>query len=137
MVQFAVLDEYEDGWAAVRGEDEFYTETPSGDEISFGSSSVGNGERRVRIFTALCVRFGEIPLLDDPQIIPTKIAIAGMSEIAGYLFAVHYDTLTPSDAYYPEELPRMLGVSKKTVSKYCRRILREAEEKRVGGIKNK
>ena len=133
MVQYMVLDEYDNGWKAIRGNDEFYASGPSGERIEFGSSSVGPNRQRVRPFTALCVKYGALPKLDNPELVPTDIAIGGKAEVTAYLFAVHRDEFTPDGEFKPTELATRLGVSYDTVSAHCRRVVTSVGDRKVGG----
>jgi hypothetical protein len=134
MVEYGALDEYSNGWKAIRGDEVFYASGPSDERIEFGSSSVGPNRRRVRAFTALCVKYGELPKLDDPELVPTDVAIGGKEEIAAYLLAVHRDAFTPEDAFKPTELATRLDISYDTIRAYCRRVINSVSDRKVGGI---
>jgi hypothetical protein len=134
MPPYNLLDEYENGWQAVRGNDVFYISTPSADRLEFGSSAVVPNRRRVRLFAALCVKHGELPRLDDPGVVPTDVAVGGKSEIAAYLWAIHRDHFIPESDRRPTELAAELDVSYDTVTTYCRRVLRSVSDRKVGGM---
>lgn len=138
MVRYAILDEYENGCKAIRGEDECHVLTAEGDRIELGSSSIGSNERRARLYAALRMQHGDIPLLDDPETIPLKIALAGKPAIASYLYAAHRDTFYDSTEGYrgvSRLIADLLDVRRSTVPKYHRRTLNEVEKQRVGGAK--
>ncbi len=126
-----VLDEYQNGWKSVRKERVYYCVTPSDEQIEFGRHYTGRW--RSRVFTALCVHFGKLPLLDDPEIIPTKVAIAGKPEILGYLWSVHQEEFTLSGERYPTQLFDRLDITRETAVKYRRRVLNSVKDKKVGG----
>lgn len=134
MVQVALLDEYESGWAAIRGKKVFYVRTPSGEEIEFGSSARVSNRRRARVFAALCVNLGPLPMHSDPEVVPVKVAAAGKPEIASYLMAVHQEHYTPEDQYKPREISDVLNVSYDSVSAYWRRVIRSVEDQKVAGV---
>jgi hypothetical protein len=133
MPPYRLLDEYENGWQAIRGNEVFYASTPSGEQIEFGSSAVVPNRRRVRLFAALYVKYGELPRLDDPGVIPTDVAVGGKSEITAYLWAIHRDHFIPERDRRPTELAARLDVSYDTVTTYCRRVLRSVIDRKVGG----
>lgn len=134
MPPHVIFDEYDNGWMAVRGEEKFYVQTPSDEKLDFGSSGIQSNRRRVRLFAALCTQLGQLPILDDPNVVPVDVAVAGKSEIAAYLWAVHSEYYIPENQYYPEGIAERLGVSEKTITTYCRRVIRGAKQKKVGGI---
>jgi hypothetical protein len=127
MAVHTLLDEYENGWKAVRGEASFYAELPSGEKIEFGSSAVRPNGRRVRLFVALCSLLGELPLLDSSDVVPVRVAAAGKPEIAAYLTAVHEDL-------HQVAIANVIGVSLDTVSAYNGRVLRKAGERKIAGL---
>jgi hypothetical protein len=134
MVRHAVLDRYESGWKAIRGESIFFAKSPEGEKFDFGSSQIARGRKRVRLFTALCVKFGGVPKLEDPEVVPVEVAAAGKPFIAGYLWAVHFGYYTPEKSYRPDEIADRLNVTPKSVTTYCRRVIRSVEDEKVGGI---
>jgi len=111
----------------------YYVQTPAGEEIEFGSSAIGFNRRRTRLFAALCVKLGRLPILDNPETVPVSVAAAGKAEIAAYLWASHRDHYTPSQEHYPVLISERLGVSEDTITKYCRRVLRSVDDKKTGG----
>lgn len=131
MVRYRLIDEYQNGWTAERGKENFFVSTPDDDEIEFGNSSIGSNRRNARLFAALCVRFGRLPLINDPEVVPVVVAAAGKSEIAGYLWAVHSDYYTPEDSYRPVEIAEQLDVAHETVTTYCRRVVNSVEDQRI------
>lgn len=139
MVQYRVIDEYKNGWMAVRGEEECFARTPSGKEISFGSSARVFNTRRVRLYVALCVRLGELPLLENRDVVPVSVAVAGKPEIVAYLYANNYRDILDERSERPDEewshpvrvFATQAGISHRTVSKYCSRVVREVQDRRV------
>lgn len=139
MPQSAILDEYENGCAAIRGRSESYVQTPDEKvgKFEFGSSARDFNNQRARVYAALYVQLGPVPLLDDDDAIPVKVATAGKPAIAAYLFANHardYYTVGESVRDVYRRIANPLDVGIHTVQKYLRRVLREVQDKRIGGI---
>ena len=99
MVQYKLIDEYDNGWKAIRGESNYYVQTPTENQIIFGSSTRAPKRRRARLYAALCVRLGKLPMLYDPEAVPVEVSTAGKAEIAAYLWAVHYDCYIPDGEF--------------------------------------
>lgn len=133
MIQYKLLDEYDTGWKAIRGTKAYYVENPEGEEIEFGSAAISSNRRRSRLFAALCVKIGRLPVLDNPEIVPVSVAAAGKAEIAAYLWSLHYDHYTPDHEYNPVLISERLGVSEDTITKYSRRVLRSVKDQKIGG----
>lgn len=133
MPPYKLIDEYESGWKAVRGASEFFVETPTDREIEFGNAGNVFNRRRTRLFAALCVRFGDLPKHDHWEAVPARVASAGKAEIAAYLWAVHYDDYKSDGNYRPDGIGEVLDVNEETVTKYCRRVIRSVEDKKIGG----
>ncbi|MDS0477920.1 hypothetical protein [Natrinema sp. 1APR25-10V2] len=137
MALYDILDEYENGCVAVRGPTTCFVDIPDGDRVVFEESTRVLYDRRARVYAALYVMLGPIPLLDDRDVIPVKVAAAGKPAMAAYLFANHGgDYYSESERKYEvyQKVGSALGIGGTTVKKYHRRVLRDVQDKRVGGI---
>lgn len=131
MVRYRVLDKYENGCAAIRGIESHYVRTEDDNEIPMGTP-YGVAGTRTRLYAALRVQFGHIPLIDDQDLIPVDLAVSGKPVIAAYLYVAHWDDYS-SDRKRKKEVADRLDVDIGTVIKYFRRVLKQVEDKRLGG----
>lgn len=133
MVQYRIVDEYENGCAAIRGRDSYYARTEDGQEIEMGNSSIVTVERRTRLYAALRVQLGAIALIEDQDLIPVDVAVAGKPVIAAYLYVAHWNNYS-TEPERRHAIAARLGVGYSTITKYLRRVLKQAAEQRVGGV---
>lgn len=92
------------------------------------------------MYTALRALYGEIPLTDDREFIPIKIAVAGKPVMATYQYMSnyhYYKTMEPRRDEGKRHLAEQLGVSRETVQKYFRRVADDASEIKVGGFRDR
>lgn len=125
-----VYDIYEDGTAAGRHNLEYFVYT-SDCELIFVERDV-----HYRLYAGLRALIGDIPILDDRDIVPVAVAADGKPAIATYLYAVHrryYSDVVGSDSPGRRELAEQLDITTKTVQKYLSRTVRRIEERKVGG----
>lgn len=89
-----------------------------------------------KIYAALRALYGDVPLVDDRQVVPIKIAVAGKPAIATYQYMAHYQYYDDFGTGYnsgKEEIADLVGVSDSTMKKYLRRIARQAMDIRIQG----
>ena len=109
----------------------YWVRTSSGELIEM------EGNHQARVYAGLRALLGDIPLLEDREVVPVDVAIKGKPMITTYLFAAH-------TGYYRglgwgrrgqgrRELAKTIGVRPDTIQKYLRRISKKAEEKRIDG----
>lgn len=120
-----VIAEYSNGTVAHREDRQYYVRKPDGEKIDIPSA--GLQAKRVRLVAAMVALFGDVPMVDDPDLIPVDIAVAGNPAIASYLYAVHIDSVT-WDAR--DEIGEIMDVDPDTVSKYWSRFLSEVADQR-------
>lgn len=107
----------------------------------------GNGKRfetgwflQGSMYTALRALYGDIPLADDREFVPVKIAVAGKPAIATYQYMAHieyYRNLGPRRDEGKYAVAELIDVSRETVQKYFRRIAEEASELQIGGLRDR
>lgn len=126
-----VYDIYEDGTAAIYHDLQHYVYTADGELMPVGWNL------HYRLYAGLRALIGDIPLLDDRDIVPVVVAADGKPAMATYLFAVHREYYIDEgwwgDSPGRTELAEQLDVTPKTVQKYISRTARRIDEKRIGG----
>lgn len=127
-----VYDVFETGCAAVRNGDEYFVYTADDELLEMEERN------QARIYAGLRTLVGPIPLLDDRDVVPVKVATAGKPFITLYLYMAHRD-------YYHEigwygrnpkgrlELAKAIEVAPQTIQKYLARAVKEIRELKVGG----
>lgn len=130
-----IYDEYEDGTIAARDGDTYVVLTPDGEETEFKGTSDPINILRARLFAALYVQLDGVPIIDDKSVVPVSVALAGKPVIASYLFTVHASRAEQINWSFKGKyaLAPLLDVQPETISKYHRRTLENAEDKRIGG----
>lgn len=91
------------------------------------------------MYAALRALYGDIPLVDDRDFIPVKIALAGKPAMATYHYMAHfqyYNNLGPRREAGKKAIAEEFDVSRETVQKYFRRVANEASEIEIGGTSN-
>jgi hypothetical protein len=92
------------------------------------------------MYAAIRALYGDIPLSDDRQFIPTKIAVAGKPAMVAYQYMAHiqyYRDLGPRRDEGKRAVAGQFDVSRETVQKYFRRVADHASELQIGGIRDR
>ncbi|MDB2225622.1 hypothetical protein PM023_13175 [Halorubrum ezzemoulense] len=120
--------------ASVSTGDEYGVLTAGGELIEM------DDHRPARVYAACRALYGEIPLVDDRDVVPIQIAVTGKPAIATYHYMAHYEYYNNLGPRYNEgkrEIAEQMDISYKTVQKYFRRVARDALDLKIGGVRDR
>jgi len=105
--------------------------------VTAGGELIEMEERMpAKIYAAIQALYGDIPLVEDRQVVPFKIAVNGKPAIAAYQYMAHYQYYDNVGTRYnagKQKIAELMGVSYETIQKYLRRIARKAKQIKIGG----
>lgn len=117
-------------FASVSTNDNYGVVTPDGRLMKM------NERMPAKIYAALQALYGDIPLVEDRQVVPFQIAVNGKPAIAAYQYMAHYQYYNDVGTQFnagKREIAELMGISYETIQKYLRRVARKAEQIKIGG----